>query len=63
MHGNCFIFAACEELSERTSPFYNYIQIIDAAAEINIDVKVYKLKLGMGIIIPAHAKHSFNAEK
>ena len=56
-------FAAGEELAEKTSPFDNYIQIIDGAAEIIIDDKTYRLNLGMGIIIPAHAKHSFNAEK
>ncbi len=54
-------FAAGEELAEKTSPFDNYIQIIDGAAEITIDNKVFKLKLGEGIIIPAHANHSFNA--
>ncbi len=56
-------FAAGEELAEKTSAFDNYIQIIDGAAEIRIDNILYKLTLGMGIIIPAHAKHSFNAEK
>lgn len=52
---------AGEELSEKTSPFDNYIQIIDGAAELNIDDKEYKLKLGESIIIPAHTKHHFNA--
>ncbi len=56
-------FAAGEELAEKTSPFDNYIQIIDGAAEIIIDDKVYKLSLGQGIVIPAHAKHCFNADE
>ena len=56
-------FAAGEGLAEKTSPFDNYIQIIDGSAEISIDGKTYKLKLGQGIIIPAHSKHSFNADK
>ena len=56
-------FAAGEELAEKTSPFDNFIQIIDGAAEITIDERVYKLKLGQGIIIPAHAKHCFNADE
>ncbi|MEO5943273.1 MAG: cupin domain-containing protein [Ferruginibacter sp.] len=56
-------FAEGEELAEKTSPFDTYIQIIDGAAEITINDKTYKLKLGMGIIIPAHAKQRFNAEK
>ena len=54
-------FDAGEELPEKTSPFDNYIQIIDGAAELTIDDKEYKLKLGEGIIIPAHTKHHFNA--
>jgi len=56
-------FAAGEELAQNTSPFDNYIQIIDGSADITIDNKNYTLKLGQGIIIPAHAAHSFNAEK
>lgn len=56
-------FAKGEELAEKTSPFDNYIQIIDGSAEITIDHKLHILTLGMGIIIPAHCKHFFNAEK
>jgi quercetin dioxygenase-like cupin family protein len=56
-------FAAGEEQAEKTSPFDNYIQIIDGAAEITIDEKEYKLSLGQGIVIPAHAKHCFNADE
>lgn len=52
---------AGEELAEKISPFDNYVQIIDGAAELTINDKVYKLKLGEGIIIPAHTKHHFNA--
>lgn len=54
-------FDAGEELAEKTSPFDTYIQIIDGAAEITINDKNYMLRLGDGIIIPAHAKHHFNA--
>lgn len=54
-------FDAGEELAEKTSPFDNYIQIIDGAAELTINNKEYKLELGEGIIIPAHATHHFNA--
>ncbi len=56
-------FAAGEEMAEKTSPFDNYIQIIDGTAEISIDKESYKLKRGQGIIIPAHANHCFNAEE
>jgi quercetin dioxygenase-like cupin family protein len=54
-------FDAGEELAEKTSPFDNYIQIIDGTAEITINEKIHKLTLGQGIIIPAHASHHFNA--
>lgn len=56
-------FDAGEELAEKISPFDNYIQIIDGTAEITIDKKIHKLKLGEGIIIPAHASHIFNANE
>ena len=54
-------FDAGEEQAEKTSPYDNYIQIIDGTAELTIDNKDFKLQLGEGIIIPAHAKHHFNA--
>ncbi|MDB5278170.1 cupin domain-containing protein [Ferruginibacter paludis] len=54
-------FAAGEELAEKIAPFDNFIQIIDGTAEITIEDKKLKLTLGQGIIIPAHAKHCFNA--
>jgi quercetin dioxygenase-like cupin family protein len=44
-------------------PFDNYIQIIDGSAEVIISDKVYKLRLGEGIVIPAHAVHRFNANE
>lgn len=56
-------FDAGEELAEKTSPFDNYIQIIDGAAEVTINEKKYKLKPGEGIIIPAHSTHCFNANE
>lgn len=54
-------FDAGEELSEKITPFDTYIQIIDGNAELSIDRKKYQLKLGEGIIIPAHSKHHFTA--
>lgn len=52
-----------EELSEKISPFDTYIQIIDGAAEVSINNKTILLNRGEGIIIPAHAKHSFTANE
>ena len=54
---------AGEELAEKSLPFDTYIQIIDGNAELVINKKVFSLKLGDGIIIPAHAKHNFNARE
>ncbi len=54
-------FDAGEELAAKTSPFDMYIQIIDGSADLLINDKQYRLNLGEGIVIPAHATHSFNA--
>ena len=56
-------FDAGEELAEKTSPFDTFVQIIDGAAEVIIDDKSYKLRLGEGIVIPAHSKHCLNANE
>jgi quercetin dioxygenase-like cupin family protein len=56
-------FDAGEELDEKISPFDTYIQIIDGTAELFINNKKFRLSLGEGIIIPAHAKHNFNANE
>ncbi|MEP7374972.1 MAG: cupin domain-containing protein [Chitinophagaceae bacterium] len=52
-----------EELADKISPFDNFIQIIDGAAELVIDKETHQLKLGNGIVIPAHAQHCFNARE
>jgi quercetin dioxygenase-like cupin family protein len=56
-------FDAGEELAEKTSPFDNYIQIIDGEAELTIKDKKFRLRKGEGIIIPAHSSHIFNANE
>ncbi len=56
-------FDTGEELAEKTAPFDTFIQIIDGSAEITINDKHYLLKLGEGIVIPAHASHSINANE
>jgi quercetin dioxygenase-like cupin family protein len=52
-----------EELSERLHPFDTFVQIIDGEAKLKIDDKLIILKLGEGIIIAAHTKHSFIADE
>lgn len=52
-----------EELSEKTIPFDTFIQIIDGEADISIGGTNNHLKLGSGIIIPAHTIHRFDANQ
>jgi quercetin dioxygenase-like cupin family protein len=48
-------FDSGEGLTEKTSPFDTFAQIIEGNAEIVIDKKSNFLESGQGIIIPAHA--------
>jgi len=56
-------FDAGEELDEKKSPFDTYIQIIDGVAELTVDNKKFMLKLGDGMVIPAHSSHQFSANQ
>ncbi|RYG36306.1 MAG: cupin [Chitinophagaceae bacterium] len=56
-------FDAGEELAEKSSPYDNYIQIIDGTADVFIKGEKFQVKLGEGMIIPAHAMHSFSADQ
>lgn len=47
-------FDSGEGLTEKTSPFDTFAQIIEGNAEIVIDHISNHLESGMGIIIPAH---------
>ena len=47
-------FDTGEGLTEKTSPFDTFAQIIDGKAEIVIDGKSILLNTGQSIIIPAH---------
>ena len=44
-----------EGLTEKTSPFDTFVQILEGKAEIVIDKESNLLKSGQGIIIPAHS--------
>ena len=57
------LFDAGEEFVEKISPFDNYIQIVDGTVEVGINDRKYKLRLGEGIVIPAHTLHRFNASE
>jgi quercetin dioxygenase-like cupin family protein len=44
-----------EGLTEKTSPFDTFIQIIEGKADVVIDKVSHLLQTGMGITIPAHS--------
>jgi len=50
-------FDSGEGLTEKTSPFDTFVQIIEGKAEIVIDKISHLLESGMGITIPAHASN------
>ena len=52
-----------EGLTEKTSPFDSFAQIIDGNAEIVIDGKSYLLATGQSIIIPAHTPNIIKANE
>jgi len=54
-------FDSGETLTDRLSPFDNYIQIIDGRAEIIIDGVSNQLETGNSIIIPAHSYNTIKA--
>ncbi len=54
---------AGEELILKTQPFDTFIQVIDGEAEVRINNKKFNLRLGEGIIVPAHASQRFNASE
>jgi quercetin dioxygenase-like cupin family protein len=49
-----------EGLTEKTSPFDTFVQVIDSKAEIVINGKPKLLQTGQSIVIPAHAPNFVN---
>jgi quercetin dioxygenase-like cupin family protein len=56
-------FDSGEGLTEKTSPFETFAQIIDGKAEIVIDGVSNLLETGQGIILPAHLPNIFRANE
>src|ERR1700691_6468152 len=48
-------FDSGEGLTEKTSPFDTFVQVIEGKADIVIDKVSNLLESGMGIVIPAHS--------
>jgi len=54
-------FDTGEILTEKTSPFDTFIQVIDGNAEILIGGESHLLATGQSIIIPAHSRNTIKA--
>ncbi|MBK9566901.1 MAG: cupin domain-containing protein [Saprospiraceae bacterium] len=52
-----------EGLTEKTSPFDTFVQVIDGQAEIVINKISNLLKTGQSIVIPAHAPNYITANE
>ena len=50
-----------EGLTEKTSPFDTFLQIIEGTAEVVVDNEPNILQTGQGIIIPAHTSNVVKA--
>jgi quercetin dioxygenase-like cupin family protein len=58
-----FAFDEGQGLSEHTAPYDALVQIFDGEAEITISGKLYRLKAGETIILPANQPHALKAVK
>ena len=54
-------FDAGEILTEKTSPFDTFVQVIDGKTEIVINDQFHQLETGQSIIIPAHSRNIIKA--
>lgn len=58
-----FAFDKEQKLSEHTAPFDAIVNILDGEAEIFISGKVFNVKAGEMIIMPANKPHALNAKE
>ena len=58
-----FAFDKDEGLSEHTAPFDAMVQVLDGTLELTIDGKIYILKKGNMIIMPANVPHALYAKE
>jgi quercetin dioxygenase-like cupin family protein len=58
-----FAFEKGQGLSEHTAPFNAMVYIIDGETEITISGKLFRLKQGEMIIMPANEPHALKAVK
>jgi quercetin dioxygenase-like cupin family protein len=58
-----FAFDKGQELSEHTSPYEAFIQILDGAAEITIGGEAVTVSKSQSIILPANVPHAVKAKE
>jgi quercetin dioxygenase-like cupin family protein len=58
-----FAFDAGEGLSEHSSPYDAFVQVLDGEGEITIEGKVQTVSAGEIVIMPANKLHSLRAVK
>ncbi len=58
-----FAFDEGQQLSEHTSPFDAYVQVLDGKAELGIDGETVETKAGELTIMPANVPHSVKAKQ
>jgi quercetin dioxygenase-like cupin family protein len=56
-----FAFDRDQELSEHTAPFDALVHVLDGETEVRISGKVFNLKSGDAIIMPANEPHALKA--
>jgi quercetin dioxygenase-like cupin family protein len=56
-----FAFDKDQELSEHTAPFDALVHVLDGEAEIQISGKLFHLKTGEAIVMPANEPHAVKA--
>lgn len=56
-------FDSGEALTENTTPFDTFIQIVEGKAEIQIGENKHHLSTGESIVIPAHARNIVKANE
>ena len=58
-----FAFDEGQGLSEHTAPYDALVYLVDCEAEVTISGRVYRLKKGETIIMPANQPHALRAVK
>ena len=56
-----FAFAAGQGLSEHVAPYDALVSVLDGEAEVAISEKIYRVKEGEMIILPANKPHALKA--